>query len=707
MPWYEKQFRRGLVDMHIEDWDARFFSELNPEVFVDMLKKGNIGAQMLYTQSHVGLCYWPTETGVMHQGLRGRENPIKRIEALCHENGINVIAYYSLVFNNREFDRHPEWRMRTIDGKDSRSTGNRYGLLCPNNPEYRAFTEQQIAEFCDYFDFEGIFFDMSFFPMPCYCDSCRARWEKEVGGEMPRRIDWKDPRWRLYQRKCSQWLGEFVQFATDTLHKYKPDATVEHQFASAVLHLESGVTENIALASDYSGGDLYGGIEEQSYACKLYYGCTKNQPFEYMTSRCYPALSEHTTTKSLDMLRLSVMMTYAHHGASLLIDAIDPVGTLDEAVYERIGQVFREAQPYEKYLSIGKQVFDVALYHDMYSRFDLEAPAVDAATPELDRRELPMQKALLGAAASLRSHHIPYGVVNNHWFDRFREAKVLVLSDVQDFDESKTDEILKYVENGGSLYMSGHCSQGLLKTLFDLEYCGWTDETVTYMSPTPAGEELMEGCFTYTHPLVMQEAMPLVQGEVNGTVLSTLTLPYTIPNPHSESMSPMIGRTMPYPENPDTKARMLRFAAIHSNPPGEFTTQPTMVHVRYGKGHAFWSAAPIERPNREQHREIFARIIKMLANDRFQFHAEAPEFVECVMFEGAEQGKKLMSILNLQDRFHIPAAHDITVSLPCSVAPTRVVLLPKETPLPFEWKNGEASVHFDTLPCCEMFMIES
>ena len=129
------------------------------------------------------------------------------------------------------------------------------------------------------------------------------------------------------------------------------------------------MNENIALASTYSGGDLYGGIEEQSFACKLYYGATENQPFEYMTSRAYPALSEHTTTKSEDMLRQHVMMTCAHHGANLLIDAIDPVGTMDSRVYERIGKVYREAEAFESVMSLGEQAFDVALYYDLNGEY--------------------------------------------------------------------------------------------------------------------------------------------------------------------------------------------------------------------------------------------------------------------------------------------------------------------------------------------------
>ena len=47
-----------------------------------------------------------------------------------------------------------------------------------------------------------------------------------------------------------------------------------------------------------------------------------------------------------------------------------------------------------------------------------------------------------GAARSLRAHHIPYGIVNNHYFDRYRKAKVLVLSDVPQFEDGKVDAVL-------------------------------------------------------------------------------------------------------------------------------------------------------------------------------------------------------------------------------------------------------------------------
>ena len=58
--------------MHIEDWDDRFMEQFDPEEYFSLLKKAQITAPMIYIQSHVGLCYWPTKTGVIHKAFIGK-----------------------------------------------------------------------------------------------------------------------------------------------------------------------------------------------------------------------------------------------------------------------------------------------------------------------------------------------------------------------------------------------------------------------------------------------------------------------------------------------------------------------------------------------------------------------------------------------------------------------------------------------------------
>lgn len=703
MSWYTNKLRRNLVDMHIDDWSEEFLSKFDPDTYVENLRRGHINAPMLYLQSHVGLCYWPTKSGKMHAALTGCEDKMKRLEQLCHQNGMAVIAYYSLIYNNWAHEHHPDWRIVDINGRDTRFGGARYGQCCPNNPDYRAFTETQIRELCEYFDFEGIFYDMLFWTKICVCPSCRARWAREVGGELPERVDWNDERWLLFQKKRCEWMGEFAQWITDITHKYKPGASIEHQYSTIMHSWMYGVNENIGLASTYSGGDLYGGIEEQSFACKLYYGATKNQPFEYMTSRAYPALSEHTTSKSEDMLRQHVMMTCAHHGANLIIDAIDPIGTLDQRVYERVGKIYREAEVFEPVMSLGRLSYDVALYYDLNGKYNSEAPSAALSDEaHIDAAKGPMHQALLGAAKSLRAHHIPYGIINNWQFDLSR-SRVLVLSDVPSLEDSKAEAIIEYVKNGGCLYLSGHAHPRLLSELFGIEYTGRTEESVTYISPTETGAPYMDGQFTRDYPLVMFEFQPTVTGTPKGDVLGTLTLPYTVPNAAATAETPFFASL----DMNDPRQRALRFASIHSNPPGVFTASPAMVRARFGKGRCVWSAAPIERPDREQHSEIFARIIAEMCDHCFVCTMDAPEYVESILFDAPEEGKKVVSVINVFEAFHIPPVTDITLRIPCAQRPAAVKRVSSGTAYPFVWQDGACIISLDRLACCEMFLIET
>ena len=59
--------------MHIPDWDAAFLSAYHPRQVVEAFLASGADSVMLYCQSHVGLCYWPTVTGKPHAAMDGRD----------------------------------------------------------------------------------------------------------------------------------------------------------------------------------------------------------------------------------------------------------------------------------------------------------------------------------------------------------------------------------------------------------------------------------------------------------------------------------------------------------------------------------------------------------------------------------------------------------------------------------------------------------
>ena len=123
----------------------------------------------------------------------------------------------------------------------------------------------------------------------------------------------------------------------------------------------------------------------------------------------------------------------------------------------------------------------------------------------------------------------------------------------------------EYVENGGILYFSGAEDTELLKMLLGSELKDYTEETSVYLAPAKIGESYFEG-FSEKYPLPIEARVPMISVN-DADVLATLTLPYTKPSE-------------------------MRFASIHSNPPGIKTDIPALVRKKLGKGTVIWSAAP-------------------------------------------------------------------------------------------------------------------
>ena len=88
--WYSSLYRRHLLDMHIEDWSSEFLSEFSAEEYIKNLKKAQINYAMIYFQSHVGLCYFPTEKGTMHSAFEKDPYMMKKLVDECHKSGIRV-----------------------------------------------------------------------------------------------------------------------------------------------------------------------------------------------------------------------------------------------------------------------------------------------------------------------------------------------------------------------------------------------------------------------------------------------------------------------------------------------------------------------------------------------------------------------------------------------------------------------------------------
>lgn len=654
--WYQNAIRRHLCDMHIDDWDPTFLSEFDSETYVQNLKTARIQSAMLYFQSHVGLCYYPTKSGKLHNGFVGREDAMRRLVKRCHEEGIAVTGYYSLIYNTWAHDQFPTWRMVDQNGfsrrehmgevSDMEFSDNkklaRYGFCCPNNPDYRTFVKEQIVEMAAYFpDVDGMFYDMLFWPHMCYCTHCKARWKKEAEGDIPTVEDWQDPRWLLHMHLRRVWMGEFASWVTDLTKSLLPHVSVEHNVANSALPKPTVANcEEVINACDYAGGDLYRGIYSQSFACKFYRSITKNQPFEYMFSRCAPKLSAHTQIKSPDVMRSALFLTTAHHGATLVIDAIDPVGTMDARVYRQLGEIFGEVIPYEPYLK-GEMIEDVGIYYSLKSKFNAYG------------EEFTNYLGTTNTTETMIEAHVPFGVTGG-WHD-LSQYKILIASCLTEEDAYDAERLLSYVREGGTLYFSGADCKTLLHEFFHATVTGRTEENVIYIAPKSSAAHLFSH-YDERYPLNFDGTAPIVEGMDTADVIATVTLPYT-------------------------KQDTPKFASIHSNPPGIRTDLPAMAATQYGKGRVIWSALPIECMALYDYKHLLLRLL-------FDTHGFVP-----TLTSDADRDVEVVGFWDKKDVYvHtvlLNEAHtsrkicDFSVTLQCASKPKSVLRLPEKTPVEF------------------------
>ncbi len=678
--WYEKAWRRAVVDMHIPDWDPRFLSQFHPDDYANALARARVQSVVLYVQSHTGLFNYPTKVGKQHANLKGRDLVAEMIER-CRRKGIAIVLYVSLIFDRWAFDNHPEWRGRDAEGNEF-GRNSRYGVVCPNSP-YREYVRAWVAEMCERYDFDGVRFDMTFWPGICYCEHCQRRWREEVGGEMPRTVDWTDERWVLFQRKREQWLADFAQIATSTVKRIRPNASVEHQASTYPAGWQLGVSYPLVAHNDFLEGDFYGDAVQGSFVRKLLDELTPNRPCGFETSLA-TSLNDHTGRKSDALLEAKASAAIADGAAFIFIDGIDPVGTLNVEVYERMGRIFERLMPYYRELG-GERVADVAVYYSLHSKFDMRdngRPVTQASGKDTHTM------AAVEAVRTLLRNHLPCTVITARQSEQLHHFKVVVLPNVHHLSPRECDALREYVRQGGALYASGDTSlvtsdgkrhaDFLLADVFgvSLVKADWSDE-VHYIAPTRAGADDFAG-WSVKYPPMARCYGFRVRAHPRAEVLATTVLPWRGSEP-------------------------TQFASIHCDPPWQPTDNPEVVFHRFGEGRVVYCATPIEME--ENMRGVFIRLLRRLLPEP-TLEVDTHPSVEVTLFHQPYRKRYLLSMVNFQhDLPNIPIdGIRLRLRLPRPV--TGILHLPEGKPLRFQQRRGEVTFTAPRLHTLAMFGVE-
>jgi len=691
--WYRTRYRRLLVDMHIPGWDKRFLSKLDPGRYVDTVASSRAGVMMLYANSHIGLALYPSKLGPVHPNLRKGDFVGRTVDA-AHRKDMAVVAYYSVVYNNAAFLDHPDWRIVPPQGPQAFET-YRYGVCCPNSP-YRQFALAQADELCRSYPFDGIFFDMLFWPFVCYCPHCRERFQSEEGSALPEVVDWHHPTWNAFQRARERWMAGFAGDLTATVRRARPSMTCTHQMSPVLAGWRCAMPYSITEHCDYATGDFYGPPVQQSVVCKIFAHLSVGRPFEFMTSRCVN-LWDHVTVKPESEMAMQAFLAPAHGAGFMFIDAINPDGSLLQPVYDQIGRVFSALRPYERFLG-GTLLADVAIYVSDQSRFDFHENGrmVRENTRSSDNMSTefcsPHMAAVMGAAEALQQAHIPYSVVTRLGLDDLCRHRVLIIPHVLLMDDVEMAAIRKFVAGGGAVYASGATSLTApdgrvrhdfgLRDLFGVSTNGPAQDSLVFLAPE---ERELAASATPQEQWIHRSGWMDIRNR-NARILARFIPPW-------------------YPEEGRTVLRP-SYASIHSVPPGMTKAGPAITWKKHAKGRVCYSAAPFETERTPVNRAVFTHLIRRLLDSAPGVEADGPAHLELTVMDKPEQNRCNIALTSLlQQHDPLPAKGTIRVRLP-GRRPVAVRLLPSRRKVPTRAIPGGISFHFDDVTIFRLFELE-
>lgn len=271
--------------------------------------------------------------------------------------------------------------------------------------------------------------------------------------------------------------------------------------------------------------------------------------------------------------------------------------------------------------------------------------------------------------------HLANGVTGS--FHPLSGYQIIMAPALTQADEGDYGRILDYVRNGGQLYLSGGDCHELLEKIFGAKVTGRTEENVVYIAPN----EDIEDCFRYfnrKYLLHFDGTAPIVEGIPNDKIVATITLPYTRQN-------------------------VLKFASIHSNPPGIETNIPAMAVTEYGKGKVFWSALTIEAVENHDYRRITMNLLKKFFDMKKTITSDAPENVEIIGFK--DQDCIYVHAVQFNESYRPHCSGDFMVTVSTENAPKRIISLPKEEPVDYEYVDGAVKFKIKDLKCFLAYQI--
>jgi len=403
-------------------------------------------------KGHPGISSYPTKVGNAAPGFI--KDPYKIWSEVTKRHNVGLFVHYSGVIDAEAVKKHPDWGMideegKPIPGKNSVKGPYVDKLLIP-----------QLKELISTYHINGAWIDGESWALePDFSKYMTDAYTKETGiKDTPHSdtaagyVDYKN-----FNRDA---FRKYIRHYVDELHKYDPQFQVTSNWA-----FTSFMPQPVDAGIDFISGDfdpnnsLYSGLYESRCIA------SQDKPWDLMVWSFTHDNEGTFVTKSPVQLQQAAAVVISMGGGFEVYSTQNRDASIKPWLYgllKSTGDFCRERQPYCQY---AKPVPQIAVLYSTANFLKNSRPLYNNSGRIND--------PIKGMLNMLLDHQNAVEILMEHHFEkRIDEYPLVVIPEIKYLTDEFKKRLLEYVNNGGSLLITGAEAAAIFKEQLNVEFIG-------------------------------------------------------------------------------------------------------------------------------------------------------------------------------------------------------------------------------------------
>ena len=357
----------------------------------------------------------------------------------CRQKNIAVSAYFNGGISNSEALEHPEWKTFYMP-----NTHDQFGKIMPNaltmcyNSPCRDHLLRMIREVAENYPVSGFFIDC-LLPNPCICPTCIKLMKQQ-------NVDWSD-------------FNSVVKFAQQSVVRLCEDIAreVKSLIPEPMLYFNGPVPGSVReLETFFDCECLPTSIWGYEFLPTLAHSTRNLDPEKQvlnMTGR-FNHWGDFGGLRAAESLKFDLFYGLAHGMRPNIGGHFHPRGDKDQAVFDRIREVYFDLQKYDPWYADAVNLTDTAIVYPC------------------DNGAFRYKKPLISAVRMLEELKVQFDIVFADCKKSWDQYKLLILPETVEVTDELAGRLRQAAANGAALFACGKNAAEKLGPELGIKYCG-------------------------------------------------------------------------------------------------------------------------------------------------------------------------------------------------------------------------------------------